>query len=127
VAHTRCSSFRPGSAGEFFPPDRKKTYVDYFTPDLCRTIRFQYNQETEVLGVPGYEYILGDEFFGNATYFPENACYNPYPSEDIWLPNGLLNVSSCKFDAPAYVSAPHFFGVRPCWSVCVLITCPPSG
>ena len=25
-----------GSAGEFFPPGRDETYVDFFSPDLCR-------------------------------------------------------------------------------------------
>ena len=25
-----------GSAGEFFPPERDDTYVDFFSPDLCR-------------------------------------------------------------------------------------------
>lgn len=25
-----------GSAGEFFPPKRDKTFVDFFSPDLCR-------------------------------------------------------------------------------------------
>ena len=25
-----------GSAGDFFPPKIDKTYVDYFSPDLCR-------------------------------------------------------------------------------------------
>ena len=25
-----------GSAGEFFPPYREQTHVDFFTPDLCR-------------------------------------------------------------------------------------------
>jgi hypothetical protein len=61
-----------------------------------------------------------------------NACYNPQPDllptpidRDTWAPsetvrplngtlnidlvNGLLNVSSCKFNAPAYVSFPHFY------------------
>ena len=27
-----------GSAGEFFPPNRKKTYADFFTPDVCRLV-----------------------------------------------------------------------------------------
>ena len=27
-----------GSAGEFFPPNRDKTFVDYFVPDLCRHV-----------------------------------------------------------------------------------------
>jgi hypothetical protein len=30
-----CGSLN-GSAGEFFPPNREKTFVDFFTPDLCR-------------------------------------------------------------------------------------------
>ena len=25
-----------GSAGEFFPPEREATSVDFFSPDLCR-------------------------------------------------------------------------------------------
>ena len=25
-----------GSAGEFFPPNRDKTFVEFFTSDLCR-------------------------------------------------------------------------------------------
>ena len=27
-----------GSAGEFFPPGRDDTYVDFFSPDLCRQV-----------------------------------------------------------------------------------------
>lgn len=25
-----------GSAGEFFPPNRDRTWLDYFSPDICR-------------------------------------------------------------------------------------------
>ena len=25
-----------GSAGEFFPPDRDKTFIEFFSSDLCR-------------------------------------------------------------------------------------------
>ena len=32
---------------------------------------------------------------------------------DLWLPNGLLNVSKCKFDSAAYVSFPHFYLADP--------------
>ena len=37
-----------GSAGEFFPMDRDKTSLSYFTPDLCRPIHFNFKEETEV-------------------------------------------------------------------------------
>ncbi len=43
----------------------------------------------------------------------DNACFNPFPAFDFWLPNGLLNVSACKFDAPAYISFPHFYRADP--------------
>jgi hypothetical protein len=33
-----------GSAGEFFPSYREQTYVDFFTPDLCRYKRGYLNK-----------------------------------------------------------------------------------
>lgn len=74
-------------------------------------------------------------FKGNGTYNTSNTCYNPHPDllqqpkgtsgEDIddihpildlvniGLYNGLLNASACKFNAPAYVSFPHFYLADP--------------
>jgi len=96
-----------GSAGEFFPAHRDKTYVDLFSSDMCRTIRFSFSEEVEVKGVKGYKYVLGKELVNNK--LPENSCFNPYPDPDIKVvPDGLFNVSSCKYDSPAYVSYPHY-------------------
>ena len=41
--------------------------------------------------------------------------FHPFPSnqETMHLPNGLLNVSACKYDSPAYVSFPHFYLADP--------------
>lgn len=105
-----------GSAGEFFSPNREKTFADFFTPDVCRTISFIYEDTVDVKGIKGYRHILDDSFVGNSTYYPENWCYNPYPAtmtSDFYLPNGLLNVSACKFGSPAYVSYPHFYMADP--------------
>eukprot|EP00095_Tigriopus_kingsejongensis_P001032 maker-scaffold972_size74859-snap-gene-0.9 protein:Tk01032 transcript:maker-scaffold972_size74859-snap-gene-0.9-mRNA-1 annotation:"hypothetical protein DAPPUDRAFT_303163" len=98
-----------GSAGEFFPPNRDKTFVDFFSPDLCRTIRFNYKEESEVRGLSGYRYYLDEEFLANSSYVSENFCFNPTPDPTLHLPNGMLNVSTCKFNSPAYVSFPHFY------------------
>merc|ERR1712080_19308 len=125
-----------GSAGEFFPMDQSPTSVSYFTSDLCRPIHFNFKEETEILGIPGYKYHLDRGFLGNSTFNATNACYNPnvdlvvdlpfdYLTEEpmkyrpyqgevnLPLPNGLLNVSSCKYNAPSYVSLPHFYKADP--------------
>ncbi len=49
----------------------------------------------------------------NETEIPENECFNPHPLPDYYLPNGMLDVSTCKFEAPAYVSFPHFYKTDP--------------
>lgn len=96
-----------GSAGEFFPAHRDKTYIDYFSSDMCRSLRFTYTEEVEVKGVSGYKYVLGADLVNNT--LPQNECFNPYPDPDIkTVPDGLFNVSTCKYDSPAYVSYPHF-------------------
>jgi len=124
-----------GSAGEFFPPKREKTSVSIFAGDLCRSIFFNFKEETEVKGVSTYKYWLDEGFLGNATFNSSNECFNPYPdlvshiddppaSGQQWptdeggevnLPlfNGLLNVSSCTYDSPSYVSLPHFYNADP--------------
>jgi len=128
-------SLLSGSAGEFFPPKRDKSSISFFTPDLCRTIFFNFKEETEVQGISGYKYWLDGGFIGNASHNASNECYNPHPdliqqpkdmygedipnlkplegAIDLPLYDGLLNVTSCKFNAPAYVSFPHFFMADP--------------
>ena len=118
-----------GSAGEFFPQDRDKTSISYFTADLCRPIFFNFKEETKVSGIHGYKYWLDSGFMGNATNNETNACYNSQPDLVINYPfenqttinpelnmpliDGLLNVSACKFDSAAYVSFPHFYMADP--------------
>jgi len=125
-----------GSAGEFFPMDQSPTSVSYFTSDLCRPIHFNFKEETTVSDIHGYKYQLDGGFINNSTFNGTNACYNPdvdlmvdLPSDyltggpakyrpfegelNLPLPNGLLNVSSCKYNAPSYVSFPHFYLADP--------------
>ena len=136
------------------------TPVSFFTPDLCRPIRFNFKQETQVNtsscvnsieklpiqvdGVPGYKYQVEQEVMSNGTFNENNVCFNPNPdllvdlpvdctsaesctsdppeyhplenAVNMYLPNGLLNVTSCtfsKYAAPTYVSHPHFYLADP--------------
>ena len=36
-----------GGAGEFFPPGLNKTYIELYSNDLCRTLRYQRNSTAD--------------------------------------------------------------------------------
>lgn len=61
----KCSSIH-GAAGEFFPPHRTKDEnIIMFSPELCRTIEFEFEQEQVVHGVRGYKYVGGPKMVDN--------------------------------------------------------------
>jgi len=99
-----------GGAGEFYPPGLDKTYIEMFSNDLCRTLRFNYNKEFNVKGINSYEFRADRSFFANGTENPLNACYEP---ENAFLPSGVYNSSLCRFGAPVFISQPHFYLADP--------------
>ncbi|XP_014244542.1 protein croquemort-like isoform X2 [Cimex lectularius] len=95
-----------GSAGELFPPKQTKDKkLQFYSPDLCRSVSLSFKEEVEVHGIKGYKYT-GDEYtFDNGTLDPSNECF----CEGECIPSGVLNVTKCRYGAPGYVSFPHFF------------------
>jgi len=104
-----CGQVR-GGAGEFYPPGLDKTYVEMFSNDLGRTLRFNFNQEVSVKGINSYEFVADKSLFANGTENPLNICYQPQSS---FLPSGVYNSSLTKFNAPVFVSQPHFYQADP--------------
>lgn len=94
-----------GGAGEFYPPGLNKTFIEMYSSDLCRSVKFEFNDTVDSQGIPAYQFISKKSMFENGTDNPENACFNP-PS--VSLPSGVFNASSCRFGAPVFVSQPHF-------------------
>ncbi|GFQ69286.1 protein croquemort [Trichonephila clavata] len=95
-----------GSAGDMWPPKRtRQDKITLFVTDICRSLSFSYLADTEVKGIKAYRYWADNKELDNGKYDPNNKCFC---SEGNCLPAGGLNVSSCKFDAPAVVSYPHF-------------------
>ncbi|GFU56970.1 scavenger receptor class B member 1 [Nephila pilipes] len=106
------SSFEPpcnminGSAGDMWPPNRsREDKITLFVTDICRSLSFTYLADSEVDGIQAYRYWADNKQLDNGKYDPDNKCFCP---EGICLPAGAVNVSTCKFDAPAVVSYPHF-------------------
>lgn len=62
--------------------------------------------------VPGYKYQGGLNVLDNGTVYPSNECY----CNGECAPSGVVNVTSCRFGAPAFASFPHFYLADPYFS-----------
>jgi hypothetical protein len=69
-----------------------------------RSITFEYAEEVEVHGMTGYRFELGKRLLDNGTIDRSNWCN----CGGHCVPQGALNMSSCRHGAPAFVSFPHY-------------------
>ncbi|KAH8377767.1 hypothetical protein KR093_007059 [Drosophila rubida] len=99
-----------GSAGEFQPPQPQPGgSVGLFTPDMCRTLRLDYEQTVQIEGLQGYKFTGGPRSVDNGSIYPENLCF----CGGECVPSGVMNVSACRFDSPVFMSYPHFYNADP--------------
>lgn len=99
-----------GSAGEFYSPNQQRTEpISFFSSDMCRTIKFDYAEDVKVQGITGYKYIGGKKLLDNGTLYPENLCFSGGDS----VPSGVMNVSSCRYGTPVFMSFPHYYEADP--------------
>ena len=97
-----------GSAAGFLSPDPDRQFIDYYSTDICRPLRFERKSEEDIMGVDSVRFSLVPmNTFGNAETNPDNHCFHPN------LPYGLHNSTGCKGGDPTlktFVSLPHFLG-----------------
>ncbi|RZB40688.1 CD36 domain containing protein [Asbolus verrucosus] len=98
-----------GSAGDFFPRSPDNSVISLFLPSLCRSVTLKLVGQGEVENITGYTYALEARTLDNGTIYPENKCY----CNGECLPSGVLNISSCSYDAPFFISLPHFHNADP--------------
>lgn len=56
-----CGNLEGSSAGELFPPhvsDNRET-ISVFSPEMCRNVVMDYDQETDIEGIAGVKYVGG--------------------------------------------------------------------
>ncbi|XP_071636458.1 protein croquemort isoform X1 [Temnothorax longispinosus] len=105
-----CGRIR-GSLGDFWPPEIHNTTVSIFVPDICTSMDLSIHENTtKYEGLTGNKYIGTKDMLDNGKNVPSRQCY--CPNGDCG-PSGTLNISSCKFGAPAFVSMPHFYLADP--------------
>ncbi|KAF4798833.1 Scavenger receptor class B member 1 [Turdus rufiventris] len=96
-----------GTAGEMWPPFMSPTSLEFYSPDACRSMTLVYEQSGKFKGVPTYRFVAPKTLFANGTDYPPNEGFCPC------LQSGIQNVSSCRFNAPMFISHPHFYNADP--------------
>ncbi|KAM9329957.1 scavenger receptor class B member 1 [Gastrophryne carolinensis] len=103
-----------GTAGQMWPPFRTPSQpLEFYSPDACRSLKLVYEKEESFRGIPTYRYTAPDYLFANGTDYPPNEGFCPCPS------SGVMNVSSCRFNAPLFLSFPHFYKADPGYAAAV--------
>ncbi|XP_044764358.1 scavenger receptor class B member 1-like isoform X2 [Coccinella septempunctata] len=107
-----CNSLT-ASEGSFFPPrDVTKSNMIYlYDKDLCRILPMEYKGPTNKNGIRADIYSPPENIFETVDVNPDNKCY--CAGNEFCPPKGLQNISPCQFDAPVYVSFPHFYKADP--------------
>ncbi|XKL67214.1 hypothetical protein PGB90_010634 [Kerria lacca] len=105
-----CNSIN-ASEGSLFPPRSitKSDIVYLYDKDLCRIWTMQYRSDTTKKGIPAGYYTPADNMF-TPEEFGNNTCFC---GGFECPPRGLQSISPCQFDAPLYISFPHFFNADP--------------
>lgn len=93
-----------GSAGEYYTNVHKET-VDFFSPEICRTVTLDHTEDVEIAGIPGKKFSMADSFLDNGDRIPKNKCY----CDGDCMPYGAVNASSCRYGTPAFVTLPNFY------------------
>ncbi|KAF5296337.1 hypothetical protein FQA39_LY12554 [Lamprigera yunnana] len=101
------------SEGSFFPPRdvTKSDIVHIYDKDLCRILPLKYRGPAVKQGIAVDLYTPPDNVFETVSKNPNNKCY--CPDNEFCPPKGLQNISPCQYDAPVYLSFPHFYKSDP--------------
>lgn len=86
---------------------RRNSQSDYLS---FRNLDLVFENSTTFQGLIGNRFVSDKKMFDNGTEVPSRQCYC---HDKECQPSGALNISTCKFGAPAFVSLPHFYLADP--------------
>ncbi|XP_034827962.1 scavenger receptor class B member 1 [Maniola hyperantus] len=106
-----CNNIK-ASEGSFFPPPAttKDKTVYVYDKDLCRIMPFTYRKDVYKDGILTGLYTPPRSMLEDADINPDNKCYC---QGEKCPPRGLQNISPCQYNAPVYLSYPHFYDAEP--------------
>ncbi|KAG9487610.1 scavenger receptor class B member 1 isoform X2 [Eleutherodactylus coqui] len=103
-----------GTAGQMWPPFRTPSEpLEFYSPDACRSMKLVYEKKESFRGIPTFRYTAPNYLFANGSDYPPNEGFCPCTA------SGVMNVSSCRFNAPLFLSFPHFYNADPLFAEAV--------
>jgi len=97
-----------GTGGTQFAPGVSKDVTLYgFSPEICRSVFFNYETTVTLKDIKLYRFTAPDKLYLSGDVYPPNKGFCVPP---MCLPTGLLNVSLCQpQNPPVAISPPHFY------------------
>ncbi|XP_037016778.2 scavenger receptor class B member 1 isoform X1 [Artibeus jamaicensis] len=104
-----------GTAGQMWAPFMTpESSLEFYSPEACRSMKLIYQDSGVFEGIPIYRFKAPDTLFANGSVYPPNEGFCPC------LQSGVQNVSTCRFNAPLFLSHPHFYNADPVLADAVL-------
>ncbi|XP_032732383.1 scavenger receptor class B member 1 isoform X4 [Lontra canadensis] len=104
-----------GTSGQmwapFMTPD---TSLQFYSPEACRSMNLVYKESGMFEGIPTYRFVAPSTLFANGSVYAPNEGFCPC------LESGIQNISTCRFNAPLFLSHPHFYNADPVLAEAVL-------
>ncbi|KAI4493242.1 hypothetical protein M0802_009530 [Mischocyttarus mexicanus] len=96
-----------GTNGDLWPPLLDNKTASIFVPDICTYVTLTYQNQSSYESIEGNKFISDETTLDNGDIVKSRKCY--CVNETNCEPSGVLDVSKCKYGAPAFISLPHYY------------------
>ncbi|CAG7726152.1 unnamed protein product [Allacma fusca] len=104
-----------GTDSTIFPPFMtKETKVEAFSSQICRSLTFEFDKESEAERISTYRFHVSPTTFMSPNSYPPNWCFCPKVKNETnsCIREGVLDIRACFGGAPMIASLPHFLGAE---------------
>lgn len=104
-----------GTSGQMWAPFMTpESSLEFYSPEACRSMKLIYQEEGMFEGIPTFRFKAPSTLFASGADYPPNEGFCPC------LKSGIQNISTCRFNAPLFLSHPHFYNADPVLADAVL-------
>ncbi|XP_055260489.1 scavenger receptor class B member 1 isoform X2 [Moschus berezovskii] len=97
-----------GTSGQMWAPFMTpESSLEFYSPEACRSMKLIYKEQGVFGGIPTFRFVAPNTLFANGSVYPPNEGFCPCRE------SGIQNVSTCRFNAPLFLSHPHFYNADP--------------